>query len=249
VLLRPTMSPGLFYQMCGRGFRLHPDKSNCLVLDFGGNVLRHGPVDMLSARDRAKAKPGAAAAKECPGCHELISTGYAVCPRCGHEFPPPEKTRHEATATSEGIISGQVTRETERVHETRYFRHTKRDDPDAPPTMRVEYRVGFQRFRREWICFEHEGYARAKAEQWWRARSSEAVPSTVDEALDLAEMGALCQTLAVTVEKRAGEKFDRVVSHELGPRPPRVESEEGLPEPAAKTSVQVLEDEDFGIPF
>lgn len=46
-LLRPTMSPGLFYQMVGRGLRLHASKKDCLVLDFGGNVLRHGPVDAL----------------------------------------------------------------------------------------------------------------------------------------------------------------------------------------------------------
>jgi len=32
---------------CGRGFRLHPGKDDCLVLDFGGNVLRHGPVDAV----------------------------------------------------------------------------------------------------------------------------------------------------------------------------------------------------------
>ncbi|MFO8012102.1 MAG: DEAD/DEAH box helicase, partial [Phycisphaerae bacterium] len=46
-MLRPTNSPGLYYQMVGRGFRLHPTKENCLVLDFGGNILRHGPVDAL----------------------------------------------------------------------------------------------------------------------------------------------------------------------------------------------------------
>jgi DNA repair protein RadD len=38
-LLRSTLSPGLYYQMVGRGFRLHPGKENCLVLDFGGNVV------------------------------------------------------------------------------------------------------------------------------------------------------------------------------------------------------------------
>ena len=43
-LLRPTNSPGLYYQMVGRGFRLCEGKTDCLVLDFGGNVLRHGPV-------------------------------------------------------------------------------------------------------------------------------------------------------------------------------------------------------------
>ena len=48
----PTMSPGLYYQMVGRGFRLHPGKQNCLVLDFGGNVLRHGPVDQIRSRRR-----------------------------------------------------------------------------------------------------------------------------------------------------------------------------------------------------
>jgi len=51
-LLRPTNSPGLYYQMCGRGFRLHPGKSDCLVLDFGGNILRHGPVDALEIKER-----------------------------------------------------------------------------------------------------------------------------------------------------------------------------------------------------
>ena len=46
VMLRPTMSPGLLYQCVGRGFRLHPDKDNCLVLDFGGNIERHGPIEV-----------------------------------------------------------------------------------------------------------------------------------------------------------------------------------------------------------
>ena len=40
VLLRPTASPGLYYQMTGRGFRLHESKTDCLVLDYGGNILR-----------------------------------------------------------------------------------------------------------------------------------------------------------------------------------------------------------------
>ena len=55
-MVRPTLSPGLYYQMVGRGFRLHPGKENCLVLDFGGNVLRHGPVDAI--RIQAGEPPG-----------------------------------------------------------------------------------------------------------------------------------------------------------------------------------------------
>jgi DNA repair protein RadD len=65
VLLRPTMSPGLYYQMVGRGFRLYPGKQNGLVLDFGGNLLRHGPVDQVQPRSRKAAGNGHAPVKEC----------------------------------------------------------------------------------------------------------------------------------------------------------------------------------------
>lgn len=35
-IFRPTLSPGLFYQMVGRGFRLHTDKvDGTLILDYG----------------------------------------------------------------------------------------------------------------------------------------------------------------------------------------------------------------------
>ena len=46
-MLRPTKSTGLYVQMAGRGTRLAPGKENCLVLDFAGNVARHGPIDAV----------------------------------------------------------------------------------------------------------------------------------------------------------------------------------------------------------
>ncbi len=228
-LLRPTLSPGLYYQMVGRGFRLAPGKDDCLVLDFGGNVLRHGPVDAIRIKEPG-AGDGEAPAKECPDCHAVIHAAYSVCPECGHEFPPPKREKHEATASSEGILSGQVSRSEERVGDVSYHVHYKRDDPDAPPTMRVEYRCGFNTWFREWVCFEHTGYARAKAEQWWRARSREPAPSSVEEAVELADAGALAPTLAITVERKAGEKYDRVVGHRLGDKPPRLDDPDNLPE-------------------
>ncbi|HMN39747.1 MAG TPA: DEAD/DEAH box helicase family protein [Phycisphaerales bacterium] len=127
-LVRPTMSPGLYYQMVGRGFRLHPGKADCLVLDFGGNVLRHGPVDAVRVEtfDRGE---GEAPAKECPQCQALIAAGYQTCPQCGHQFPEPSKQKHEAQASTEGILSGQATREEHHVSETTYHVHMKRSDP------------------------------------------------------------------------------------------------------------------------
>ena len=44
-MLRPTMSPGLWVQMLGRGTRTAPGKDDCLVLDFAGNTMRLGPIN------------------------------------------------------------------------------------------------------------------------------------------------------------------------------------------------------------
>ena len=220
-MVRPTLSPGLYYQMVGRGFRLSEGKENCLVLDFGGNVLRHGPVDAIRIQAVQQRGGGEAPAKQCPECLSLIAAGYAVCPDCGYEFAPPERQQHEATASTEGILSGEVTTEVHEVREIFYSVHKKKGAPeDAPKTLRVEYQVGFHQYCSEWICFEHDGWARHKAESWWRRRSNAPVPQTSAEAAALAQDGALCETGSITVRSVVGEQFPRIVGYELGDRPP-----------------------------
>ena len=160
----------------------------------------------------------------------MIAAGYAACPACGHVFPPRQVRKHDGQASEASILSGQPTRVEHEVTDVFYTVHVKRDaPPDAPRTMRVDYRVGFNEYVSEWVCFEHTGYARQKAVQWWRMRSNEPVPET-DEAVELAEAGALAPTLAITVERREGDPFDRVVACRLGDKPPRLESEDGLPD-------------------
>ncbi len=207
-LLRPTMSPGLFYQMCGRGFRLHPGKADCLVLDFGGNVMRHGPVDQIRIGDCSTKGTGEAPVKECPQCRALIAAGYATCPDCGHVFPPPERRKHEAEAAATGILTGQVTIAEHEVRRVHYSVHVKRDaPPEAPRSMRVEYEIGFYEYQSEWICFEHprNSYPRTKAEEWWRFRSHAPVPDTAEQAVELAEAGALAETQANQHWRRPGK--------------------------------------------
>ncbi len=218
-LVRPTMSPGLFYQMVGRGFRLHADKRNCLVLDFGGNVMRHGPVDDLRIKP-AGVGNGEAPVKECPECLALIAAGYTTCPQCGYAFPPPERKRHEAKATEAGILSGQVTDVEYEVRDVSYSVHTKRNaPPDAPRTMRVDYRLGLNHWQSEFICVEHDGFARQKAVAWWRQRSPDPAPDSAERAVEIADGGGLAHTERITVRTIAGEKYDRIVAHKLGQLP------------------------------
>ena len=35
----------------------------------------------------------------------------------------------------------------------------------------------------EWVCFEHTGYPRSKAESWWRRRTDAPIPATVEIAI------------------------------------------------------------------
>ena len=90
VMLRPTLSTALYVQQAGRGLRIAPNKDRCLLLDFAGNVRRHGPIGMLSSIPKDKMKGegiGIPPMKTCPECLELLLASTRVCPTCGHEFP------------------------------------------------------------------------------------------------------------------------------------------------------------------
>ncbi len=96
VLARPTRSLMLYLQMLGRGLRIAPGKTDCIVLDHAGCVHRHGfAADerrwTLDGRMALEPTPGRPtperAAKECPKCH-AVWTGAATCPECGYELRP-----------------------------------------------------------------------------------------------------------------------------------------------------------------
>lgn len=48
---RPTFSYSIYYQIIGRGLRLHKDKENCLFIDCCNNYKRFGRVEDLSIED------------------------------------------------------------------------------------------------------------------------------------------------------------------------------------------------------
>ena len=224
VLMRPTQSAGLLLQMAGRGTRLSPEtgKQNCLILDYGGNIMRHGPLDMIKAKEPGKGGGGDAPAKTCPECHAIIHAGYGTCPECGHVFPPPERSNLTEHASKEGVLSGEIREEHYDVRNVYYEPHVKRNaEPGTPRTMRVDYEVAPTQYKSEWVCPEHTGYARSKFERWWRERACPdcPVPNTVDEAVAWANAGALAVPKGIVVRWVTGEKFDRIVKVECGDRP------------------------------
>ena len=159
----------------------------------------------------------------------MIAAGFARCPQCGYQFPSPERTQHDAKASEAGILSGQVTDIEYEVRDTTYSVHVKRDAPhDAPKTMRVDYRLGLNHWQSEFVCFEHDGYARQKAIAWWRQRSPDPVPDTAERGVEIAAGGGVASTERVTVRSIAGEKYDRIVSYKLGPKPDPIPAGDGF---------------------
>jgi DNA repair protein RadD len=90
-MLRPTLSPGLYVQMAGRGMRIKSHTDHCLVLDFAGVVSTHGPITAVVPPSKKGNGEGEAPIKVCDECHELCAISAKVCPCCGQEFPPPVK--------------------------------------------------------------------------------------------------------------------------------------------------------------
>jgi DNA repair protein RadD len=228
-MLRPTLSPGLYYQMVGRGFRLSPGKDHCLVLDFGGNVLRHGPVDAIitpEGRDAGE-NPGV---RECPKCQAHIKAKAKECEECGEELPPPDEreysVKHSSRAAAVDVVSDGKPKSSEHeVLDVSYSVHTKKNAPEgAPRTLRVDYRIALNEWVSEWICLEHpDGYARSKAVAWWKARSHDPVPKSIDRAVEIADGGGLAIPQKITVKLKPGEKYPNIARYVLGPKPDAID--------------------------
>ncbi len=212
VLLRPTLSAGLFSQMVGRGLRIEDGKRDCIVLDFAGCIEEHGPIDLLGTGLKT-------VMAICADCRESFSRALRICPSCEWEIPRQEVERleteererkmHGDKASKRSIISMP---EAHSVDSITASRHRK---PGSPDSLKVQYRCGMSVFR-EWVCLDHEGYAGRSAKQWWvkrfpKTRNKETI--TVSFALGdmFLSQSLLDWTKTITVRKNG--KFFEIVDY------------------------------------
>lgn len=189
VMIRPTQSKGLYYQQVGRGLRTFAGKTDCLVLDFAGNIVRHGPIDHLEGSKTEMVTCGGDI------CREHFARVINKCPACGWDVPPPTPKFFESEVgepkkriiptdpnarTEASILSGGEPWEM-KVETVVASVHQK---DGKKPTLKVEYRApGGMESHREWICLGHDGYAGHKARSWWRARFGDPVPGDPADAM------------------------------------------------------------------
>lgn len=282
-VVRATMAPSLFVQMVGRetrpvyevGFDLDNStveqrlasiaagpKPDALLLDYGGNLDRHGHIDEPIVKSKKKGD-GEAPVKTCKKCLAQCAAGCRTCPHCGEEFPPPEKKPIDDKASSKAALSFQAVKEPPKRHKVgnvEWAKHQKRDDPDAPPTLRLDYYSPEdgpmsvpRKIASQWICIEHEegGYAWKKAMAWWADNVGCREPESVDDAIALLEAGYMADVVEIETEKdKKNPKYD-VVTQVWQRRPePRDDADEEAPMPTPTLlEVQTLAFVDDDLPF
>lgn len=218
-VMRATVSPGLFAQIVGRGFRIHPSKANCLILDFGQNCERHGPLD--DPQYGRKPKPdqnreSGSVVRACPACQEEIPISAIWCPSCGMMVREPSEPKHEEKAdTQADLLKAEHPPEDFIVIEVNVARHISRK-ADKPDTLRVDYLVQREEGGNlselkisEWKCFNHsEGWAIRDARKW-AALHTIAQIEGVEHGVLLFNSGAMRMPTRIRA-KRDG-KFWRVI--------------------------------------
>lgn len=185
VMARPTLSPGLYCQMAGRGMRVKSGAyKDCLVLDFAGNIILHGPITAVKP-PKKRGPRDIIGMKKCPNCDEAVIGSLAMCPSCGYVFPlkkePEEELKEEKEPQERkwkvpfnevkdmmmsGIPDGGICDVTIRGWSWYVVKSRSKDIP----MIRVDFQpmnIGDRPYPL-YLCLMHGGYAEEKAKQQLR---------------------------------------------------------------------------------
>jgi superfamily II DNA or RNA helicase len=132
VLARPTRKMGLYRQMIGRALRPAPGKTDAIIIDHSGAVIRHGfvedPIEWTLEPDKLANKIQESRSSEhfseqriveCSQCSALRTAGKP-CPACGFlPVAPPKSIRFtdgELGPVQNGRAEGKIYSPQERAH-------------------------------------------------------------------------------------------------------------------------------------
>ena len=215
VLLRPTDSASLFVQMVGRGLRTAPSKEHCTVLDFGGNIEKHGPLNDVALDHWSGKTVPPDKVRICPKC--FTATEDNPCPECSHSFgfsgferKKPEDKLKKLHSTMD-LLKQQTS--TYKIKEIKFFEHFKGGIPSnllTDRTLRIEFinEHGIC-MHKEWLALNHAGFAREKATQTWQKFNSAPAPKSVRDALNLTDTIKKIDSITVFTKHNPKDKYPK----------------------------------------
>lgn len=243
-IVRATMSSTLFVQMGGRGGRpmyacgmpahdstveyrreqmaLGPKPNGFVLLDYGGNLARHGPLDDIRVKSKSSKGDGDAPVKLCPKCQAMCAASARECLHCGFEFPAPTRKANDRPSSLPALSIDMPAPPPKQppvkhdVGRVEWAKHQKYGDDTAKPTLRIDYfppgALVVRKIVSEWVCIEHEDvspFAFRQAFKWWANNVGTEMPACVDDAIAVLDAGYLKPIMAVVTQK--DKKWDRVI--------------------------------------
>jgi DNA repair protein RadD len=221
-LVRNTRSPCLFVQMGGRGLRIAEGKRDCRWLDFTDSTSVLGSIDTIKGRRENKnKKDGTPILKKCPICGVSCAPAATLC-ECGHTFEINRKNNVNEVSSDAPILSTQ----TNNLFQVESWQPKAHAKLGSPASMQVSYfadntSVGnltaiTTHNHREWVCFDHEGFARRKAESWW-LKMGGSLPYPVDVKDAITRFSELTMPNEIQLKKEG--KYYVITNHYFKQQP------------------------------
>ena len=231
--LQPTLSPGKHVQKLGRGTRVHRGsdyyKPNCLVLDFVGNIRSNGPINDPRKPRKPGEPTGEAPIKICEtprliqpdppamqiaGCKAYNHASARYCCNCAAEFNFQTKIYESAKNDSPMKVPEAPKYETVPVAGVTYSRHPGKEGKfsTSPDSLKVSYKLGLRNINK-FLCFEHTGYPRHIAHDWWKKHHHGEPPETVADFLTASDYGELRIPKYVVVH--VNKEYPEIVGYEF----------------------------------
>lgn len=203
--LRPTISVPLHVQKMGRGTRIAPHKSNCLVLDFAKNVPRLGCINDPAIPRKKGEGSGDIPVKLCEACGAYNHTRVQFCCQCGAEFI--FRNKLVAKAGKEELLKGDFPHY--ETFNTTYALYSKYEKPDKPPMLKVTYHCGLQAFTEFQFPENTHQLHKKKFKDWWKSRHMIDPPMSVDACLQHTSALRVPKRIKVWMNKTYKDKNNR----------------------------------------
>jgi DNA repair protein RadD len=182
--LYPTISPGMHVQKYGRGTRPFKCnmyvKENCLVLDYSGNTRRLGPIDDPLIPNPKSSIKGTAPIKTCDSCNTYNHISVTHCVGCGTPFS--FKVKIKETASEIAVMSSSQPEI--HMYDVSHIVHNLHTKEHTPDMVKITYLCPQGGSFSEFLCPEHNSFAKHKAHEWWCQRHNSEPPKTTREWLN-----------------------------------------------------------------
>ena len=228
-LLRPTKSLGLYVQICGRGMRTWGDKKDCLLLDYGENMNRHGCIDKARPNTKPDDKPKiwicaeiTPAGQPCLAINDWIDKKCIECgadkPKMGYAPPRGEPDIAKERVAAQGSVlsdeAGLSIKEFEKIKEVEFARAEKKKSKSGNEYLNVTFKLVDEFWPQSMpFMIGMNGPAGIIAKKKWKACAANGtpVPYTIERGEELInDEGCFDHIKRITVRKEG--RYWNVVS-------------------------------------